>query len=210
MVAQARSSAGSTKPASHAVVSDGKVTVDLRDPWIAAFLAWLFPGLGHFYQRRYAKAALFCVTVLGIFVWGLYLGGSQELGWGRVVYFSMRPGDRRYPFFCQMWVGVPILPALIQAARVNAGKEPLWNYFMAPPVLGPDRADPQDLYPPFTLDTLHKRLNRYFDLGSIYTMIAGLLNILVIYDAWGGPVWTEDQGDSEGQDSQAEKETPED
>jgi hypothetical protein len=25
-------------------------------------------------------------------------------------------------------------------------------------------------------------------LGTVYTMIAGLLNILVIYDAWGGPM----------------------
>jgi hypothetical protein len=75
---------------------------------------------------------------------------------------------------------------------------------MAPPILGPDRADPQDLYPPFTLDTLHKRLHRYFDLGSIYTMIAGLLNILVIYDAFGGPVWTEDQARGEDEDSETE------
>jgi len=204
MVAQGITSLERKKTTVQPVHSGDRLMVGLRDPWIAAFLAWLFPGLGHFYQRRYAKAILFCVTILGIFVWGLYLGGSGELGWGRVVYFSMRPGDRRYPFFCQMWVGLPVLPALIQAARVNAGKEPLWHYFMAPPILGPDRADPQDLYPPFTLDTLHKRLHRYFDLGSIYTMIAGLLNILVIYDAFGGPVWTEDQARGEDEDSETE------
>jgi hypothetical protein len=27
-----------------------------------------------------------------------------------------------------------------------------------------------------------------FDLGTVFTMIAGLLNVLVIFDAWGGPL----------------------
>ncbi|MCS7237633.1 MAG: hypothetical protein NZ899_05105 [Thermoguttaceae bacterium] len=168
-------------------------TIELRDPWVAAFLAWVFPGLGHLYQGRTHKAILFSITIMTIFVWGLFLGGSRELGWGRVVYFSMRPGDRRLWFFGQMWVGVPVLPAIIQAIRVNSGKEPLWHYFMAPPILGPDREDPQDLAPPYTLDTLQKRLHRFFDLGTVYTAIAGLLNILVIYDAWGGPVAGEEE-----------------
>lgn len=169
------------------------VKIDLRDPWVAAFLAWLFPGLGHLYQGRLHKAILFSITIMVIFLWGIYLGGSAEVGWGRVVYFSMRPGDRRLWFFGQMWVGLPALPAIIQAIRVNSGKEPLWNYFMAPPLLGPDREDPQDLYPPYTLDTLQKRLHRYFDIGTVYTAIAGLLNILVIYDAWGGPVAADEE-----------------
>ena len=33
----------------------------------------------------------------------------------------------------------------------------------------------------------HRELGSYFDLGTVYTMIAGLLNLLVIWDAWGGP-----------------------
>ncbi len=27
-----------------------------------------------------------------------------------------------------------------------------------------------------------------FDMGTLYTMIAGLLNILVVFDAYGGPL----------------------
>jgi hypothetical protein len=37
------------------------------------------------------------------------------------------------------------------------------------------------------LDLINKQLHRFFELGTVYTMIAGLLNILAIYDAWGGP-----------------------
>jgi hypothetical protein len=31
------------------------------------------------------------------------------------------------------------------------------------------------------------QLGSYFDLGTVFTMIAGLLNVLAIWDAWGGP-----------------------
>ena len=31
--------------------------------------------------------------------------------------------------------------------------------------------------------------NRAFELGTVFTMIAGLLNILAIYDAWRGPAF---------------------
>ena len=32
-------------------------TLVLRNPAVAAILAWLLPGAGHLYQRRYFKAA---------------------------------------------------------------------------------------------------------------------------------------------------------
>jgi hypothetical protein len=44
----------------------------------------------------------------------------------------------------------------------------------------------------------HRILNRNFELGTVFTMIAGLLNILVIYDAWGGPMqYAEDKKEKE-------------
>jgi hypothetical protein len=45
------------------------------------------------------------------------------------------------------------------------------------------------------LDQWYKELNRYLELGMVYTMIAGLLNVLAIYDAWGGPVQLEEEDD---------------
>lgn len=165
--------------------------VELRDPWVAAVLAWLVPGLGHLYQRRTAKAILYFVCIMGTFVYGLYLGGNSEVGWGRVVYFSWREGDQRLPFLCQIGVGVAAFPALIQASRVSEGKQPLLGHLMAPPLLRAEPHDPLDQSPPYTLDTLNKRLHRFWDFGTVYTVIAGLLNILAIYDAWGGPVFSE-------------------
>ncbi len=144
--------------------------VDLRDPALAAFLAWFLPGAGHLYQGRIGKGLLFFVCILGTFTYGLYLGG------GRVVYASWRPEDRRLPYLCQIGVGLPALPALVQAQRVRSGRQPLFAGLMAPPRNQEELAD------------WHFRLHRYFDLGTIYTMIAGLLNVLAIYDAWAGPL----------------------
>ena len=38
------------------------------------------------------------------------------------------------------------------------------------------------------LAKLHEEYHLYFELGTLFTMIAGLLNILAIYDAYAGPV----------------------
>ena len=40
------------------------VEVDLKNPWLAALWAWLWPGAGHLYQGRYAKGVLFMVCIL--------------------------------------------------------------------------------------------------------------------------------------------------
>lgn len=165
------------------VGQDDEVVVELKDPILAAFLAWLIPGLGHLYQGRIAKAVLFFVCIMSLFAYGVYLGGSDELGWGRVVYASWRTGDKRLPYLCQIGIGLPALPALVQANRVRNSKAPWWNGFMAPPRVNDDGLNNQP-----TVHTLHRKLHRYFEIGTVYTMVAGLLNLLVIYDAWGGPV----------------------
>ncbi len=172
-------------------------SIDLKDPALAAFLAWLIPGLGHLYQGRRAKAALFFLCIMGLFVFGLYLGSSNEqckdskgkIGYGRAVYFSWKKGERTWPYLCQVCVGLPALPAMIQASRMSHNKKVWWGGFMAPPRpavrndQGPNKLQP-------TLHDLHRVLNRYFELAWVFTTIAGLLNVLVIYDAWAGPMTT--------------------
>ena len=184
---------------------EAEQSIDLKDPALAAFLAWLIPGLGHLYQGRYAKAVLFFVCILGTFAYGLYLGGNSSLGWGRVVYFSWGQ-EKRLPYLCQVGAGLPAMPALVQANRMSNGRKVWWNGFMAPP--RPDNAidaDPNHDQP--TANELHLKLHRYFELGTVYTMIAGLLNILAIYDAWGGPVFTEVATKEDSEEKQEEDES---
>ena len=149
------------------------IEVDLRNPVVAAVWAWLVPGAGHIYQRRYAKGILFFVCILGTYFAGLTLGG------GHVVYASWRKGDRRWQYICQLGVGAAALPAVVQS---KFGK-PLGPHFMAPPTtISQDPDIPDDL------SELHLQYHSRFELGTLYTMIAGLLNVLAIYDAYAGPV----------------------
>jgi len=202
---------------------DPSLSIDLRDPYIAACLAWLIPGAGHFYQRRWGKGGLFMVCILGTFFMGLWMGQ------GRVVYASWRHNDQRYAYFCQLGVGLPALPALVQAFRMGSGqpRAPLFDGMMAPPLMPgqlvpgdwaeqqvaagefdredfPDLAEqprptyvsylyaPKDREPagdPYNqLSAWNFKMGAFFELGTVYTLIAGLLNVLAIYDAWGGPV----------------------
>jgi hypothetical protein len=173
-------------------------TIDLKEPGLAAFLAWLVPGLGHWYQGRTAKAVLYFVSIMGLFGYGVYLGSSNEpcrdgtgtIGYGRAVYFSFRDGDWRLSYLGQIGIGLPSLPALVQASRMSDHRKVWWGGFMAPPRLevdgSGDRADPNFDQP--TLGDLHRQLHHYFDLATFFTTVAGLLNILAIYDAWAGPV----------------------
>ena len=96
------------------------VVVDLKDPYWAAFFAWAWPGAGHFYQRRYAKGFLFMICILSTYFFGL------GIGQGRVVYASFKPGDLRWQFVCQLGVGAPALPAIIQSMKTKKGGDPYW------------------------------------------------------------------------------------
>jgi hypothetical protein len=160
----------------------GVIEVDLRQPAVAALWAWILPGAGHFYQRRYAKGVIFLVCILFTYFFGLALGG------GRVVYASFRSEDFRWQYVLQLGVGAPALPALVQSYRVRQGKGTLWPHIMAPP---------RNVQAEFNDDLAqwHYGLHAFFELGTLYTMVAGLLNVLAIYDAYAGPLVIVNEGD---------------
>ncbi len=160
------------------------IEIDLRDPLVAGVLAWLWPGAGHLYQRRYAKGMLFMVCILGTFFFGLVLGE------GKVVYAAQfrdasqaYPGWQgtlsRWPFAMQIGVGLPATPAVVQSLVSTKEAPPRLYGLMAPPL---DRAE---------LNQWNKDLGTRYDLALLYTVIAGLLNWLAIYDASAGPAFSE-------------------
>ena len=190
---------------------DGQeLTVDLRNPYLAALLAWLIPGAGHFYQRRRAKGALFCICILSTFLFGLGLGR------GRVVYASFQSEDFRWQFVPQLACGAVTFPALAQKMVTQDGGDPMWvlcerfpanhpnsdlrfskitaenqdqklndatlkDGFMAPPS-GPKLARGNDALSKWHFDYRHD-----FEMGTLFTVVAGLLNLMAIYDAFVGP-----------------------
>lgn len=175
-----------TSPAEQPNPADPMLEIDLRDPHLAALLAWLWPGAGHFYQRRYAKAVLFMVCILGTYFFGLALGE------GKVVYAAWNRTEKRWQFIPQVAVGLPAAPALVQAVAGGRNGQPLMGGFMA----GPQGRSDEDRAK--ELSRWHNDLNIRFELGTLYTMIAGLLNVLAIWDAFGGPVVGEPASNKRG------------
>jgi hypothetical protein len=131
------------------------------------------------------------VCILATFAYGQYLGA------GRVVflYGQWRPERFRLHYIAQVWVGLPAFPALLHRFR---HPDPAAN-----------RLGPQWWYmPPSGLEDyneLHKVLHRYFELGSMFTVIAGLLNVLAIYDAFGGPAYVPEKSKEESESDEKQK-----
>ena len=156
--------------------------IDLRNPFIAGLLAWLIPGLGHYYQRRYHKALIFFLCIMPTFIAGCALASSREVGIARNVYWSWRTGDTRAWWLAQAPLGIAAIPSCIQAWQINSGQTPIFGRFMAPPKL--HGGDQRGRLP--VLDEIRQKMP-HFELGTYLTVIACLMNILVIFDAVDGP-----------------------
>lgn len=207
--AMSRAASRTAPPAAPRIVAlspDDGSPIDLRNPAVAALLAWLVPGLGHFYQRRTTKGGLFMGSLLAALILGLWLGE------GRVVYASWRPGESRLAFLGQAGIGAVAVPAILQSTRLQGPARQPWfaSPWFAPPLragqlvtavyadrvlaseTGPRPAVFGD-QPPLRqcrfdqLSAWHARLGRFFEIGTLYTVLAGMLNLLVVYDAWAGP-----------------------
>jgi hypothetical protein len=189
-----------TKENSTKQVFDG-VEVDLKSPMMAAFLALLLPGAGHYYQGRKQKAILFATCILGLFIAGFIIGRGRVVyaypntfkvtnlirmlskrGWAQIAKESSQ--DFRIHSYAQALVGIPAFPMILQS-RIGPKPvdEQLLGGFMAPPPKG----IPGDGNPDW-LSKWNNEDSAGFDLGSLYTAVAGLLNLLVIFDAFAGPM----------------------
>ncbi|MEM7473606.1 MAG: DUF6677 family protein [Planctomycetota bacterium] len=151
------------------VIADGE-ELDLHNRYLAAIFAWIIPGAGHFYQRRYFKSAIFSACVFSTFFIGFFISNY------RCVYASWDSTEKRWQFVLQAGVGFIAVPAAIQGYTSRDGGDP----FFGDRLIAPDSTR--------ELDSWHHDTASGFDMGTLYTMIAGLLNVLVIYDAFAGPL----------------------
>jgi hypothetical protein len=149
--------------------------LELRNPPLAAVLAWLVPGLGHFYQGRIGKGVLFAVCVFGLFFWGYRQGQWQ------VVYLRWDEEEWRWPYLAQLGTGTVALPALLVKPQWRKWLPQRWRELQAAPTTD-------------EIDELHRIHGKKMDIAVIYTMLAGLLNLLAVYDAFAGPaLWEEER-----------------
>ncbi len=165
----------------------------------AGFLSFLIPGLGQIYQGRTGKGLLFMACLLSLFHVGEAMGNWENV-YVPPTYFRDKNGfavkdengkdihsknplvsivNQRWHYAGQFWIGVAALPALWQ---FYDGKVPEKD---SHPFLHAYQKTPDE-----------NQVNQFLvnsdktpDLGWIYTVIAGMLNILVIYDAYAGPAY---------------------
>jgi hypothetical protein len=165
---------------------------------LGAFLSYLVPGLGQIVQGRVAKGLLFLVCLYGLFFFGMSLDN-----WSNVYVpesFPPREGQERgrwldavtdrARFAGQFWIGIVAWPAIAQhlTRPSDAPEHELRKWREGDPphrIFGTFMRVPNE-------DEVNKRLqgsDKKPDLGWMYTVIAGVLNILVIYDAFAGPAF---------------------
>ena len=102
--------------------------VNLKNPLIAALLAYLIPGAGHWYQGRRFKATIYSVCILSLFIWGMILGNWQPV-YSQLVYQTDRVTpqmEKKVPttkfsfgYAAQFFNGAMALPALVQESRLR-------------------------------------------------------------------------------------------
>lgn len=206
-----------------ALSPDDGAVIDLKNPAVAAVLSWLIPGLGQLYQGRTFKGAVLMAALLLATLTGLVLSDGKAVyyEWRRG---STR--QTRWAYLGQMGIGSLAIPAYLQTALLDgSGRQPLLaSPWFAPPLTNgqevsetyarrlaeqdPD-IDAEDFrrqggrfrFEPGQaggqVSMWQKRLGRSFDIGTLYTLLAGLLNLLVVYDAWAGPMHRAEPEDDE-------------
>ncbi|MBI3722897.1 hypothetical protein HY251_02915 [bacterium] len=133
-----------------------------RHPELAAFLGFLVPGLGHVYLGRTLKGAVAFVFLVGLYAAGILV--SQ----GECVSLDKQNGHP-YAFFAQVGAGLPTGLALLHSHSYEVKR-----------ALGMEAERPSE--PNVESPDYVGRLPK-LDEGLLYTMIAGLLNLLLIHDA---------------------------
>jgi hypothetical protein len=180
------------------------------DP-LAGLLSFLIPGLGQIYQGRIAKGVIFLLSIYGLFFYGMYLGSGTVTKDGHEYHVSgsvylpdtadkndpwglkdkWRLGANLYnrpQYLGQFWAGIVAWPALWQYANDDGDRDP--DKKTHP--LGDFERTPSEE----DLNAVHTEGDKRLELGWVYTVIAGVLNIMIIYDALAGPAFLASSGDT--------------
>jgi hypothetical protein len=159
-------------------------------PW-AGLLSYVVPGLGQIYQGRVGKGLLFLVCLYGLFFSGMALGNWKNVYLpdteGKFNPWNLRPPllanlYNRLHFLGQFWIGAAAWPAVWQYLNFDPSLEhgqTVFRDFQRTPLNENE------------INRLQREGDKNWDLGWVYTVIAGVLNILVIYDAFAGPAFIE-------------------
>jgi uncharacterized protein DUF6677 len=132
-----------------------------KKPEIAGGLAWLIPGAGHFYAGHKIKGVLAFVLIGGLFLAGVVRSRGECVS-------LRKPDGHQFAFMAQIGAGLPTLAALAYDGEKIPGLTPGYKRI---------------------LRSSHEEYSHQVprsETGLLFTMIAGLLNMLLVWDALSG------------------------
>jgi hypothetical protein len=180
-------------------------------PTLVTICAWLIPGWGYFLIGDRARGAIAGITIIALFLAGILVGGIRIMdppGWGEYGYMAelVQRFDQRRGTMQNIYTRVdPNSPD--QAAHPAENDE---DRVQGPALYYQPGAEIEDkpwyvgqiLCGPITLvasaisvhaahptasDPLHEKWpashSRSWEIGTLYTAVAGMLNLLVIIDS---------------------------
>jgi hypothetical protein len=133
------------------------------DPWLPCILAWLLPGLGHLYLGRRGRAGVFFAVVLACFLLGVSSEGAASLV------------DRRQPLtYLATFDDVAVGPLDLVSRYATYGR----IVYRMPE----DESDPRQAE---LTERMRARVRSVtYEYGNAFLLTAGLMNMLLILDAF--------------------------
>jgi hypothetical protein len=126
----------------------------MLEPAFVFIASWLVPGSGHFLLGQRWRGVAFCAAIAATFAFGLVI----TEGW------CVSPSEHRLAFFAQVFAGLPFVAGyLIDMAHQAPVRVPLGATI--------------------TVAGMSNAVIAALDLGLVFTMVAGLLNLLLALDA---------------------------
>lgn len=128
----------------------------MNEPPVIFFLSWIAPGAGHFLLGQRWRGIAFFLTIAATFAAGLLITE------GHAVSLS----EHRLAFFAQLFAGIPFgVGYALDTIRASVTDGTSARFLTEPPS-GSVNA-----------------VIAAIDLGLVFTMVAGLLNLLLALDA---------------------------
>lgn len=144
--------------------------------YLALVLAWLVPGLGHILIGQKGRGIVFALTIHLLFAFGMLVGGIR----------AINPPEQAIWTYTQMLTGWPMLVAnhvehVASIRQTNIER----NYRAERPPVDDDSRIPERIdhakkwFTDYPTLTYHPKVQ---DIGAVYCGIAGMLNLLVMFD----------------------------
>ena len=155
--------------------------------YFALILAWVVPGLGHFLLGQKARGLAFAITIHGLFALGMLIAGVK----------AINPPEQAIWTYTQFLSGWPMLVAnrlekqLYERPYVSPDpreRSPMeLEYYRDRPAVednSPENSRRREEYAKAFIKEhpLFSNHPKIQDIGAVYCGIAGMLNLLVMFD----------------------------